>query len=165
MPPQPPWTTPLGVATPQPRLMITPSSPGGDASKSLPPLGRSIGLAVELVASVGETIMSGEENCGDMQEACREARAAASDLEKLCEMGMEPLVRTLRRLLAAVTRILLLADNVVVKQLLNQSDKPMVQATTAGSENNLMNHFNEFVKAFCDFGSDMLHLIRITTGL
>ena len=97
-----------------------------------------------------------------MQEACREARAAASDLEKLCEMGMqaaEPLVRTLRRLLAAVTRILLLADNVVVKQLLNQSDK-----TKANSENNLMNHFNEFVKAFCDFGSDMLHLIRITTG-
>ena len=67
--PQPPWTTPSigGVATPpKPRLMITPSSPGVDA-KSLPPLGRSIGLAVELVASVGETIMSGEENCGDMQ--------------------------------------------------------------------------------------------------
>ena len=31
---------------------------------------------------------------------------------------LEALIRTLRRLLAAVTRILLLADNVVVKQLL-----------------------------------------------
>ena len=27
-----------------------------------------------------------------------------------------------------------------------------------------MHHFNEFVKAFCDFGSDMVHLIRISTG-
>ena len=35
---------------------------------------------------------------------------------------LEALIRTLRRLLAAVTRILLLADNVVVKQLLVASN-------------------------------------------
>jgi hypothetical protein len=27
-----------------------------------------------------------------------------------------------------------------------------------------MHHFNEFVKAFCDFGSEMVHLMGITTG-
>ena len=106
------------------------------------------------------------------------------------QADLEALVRTLRRLLAAVTRILLLADNVVVKQLLvtgtpnaisTMEKKPKVsnvssnnQVTStgqavsavnqAGKSQSTMHHFNEFVKAFCDFGSDMVHLIRITTG-
>ena len=45
-----------------------------------------IGLSVEMLATVGETI--GEENPdirGDMQEACRESRNVSSGLEKLCE--------------------------------------------------------------------------------
>ena len=238
-----------------PRLMITPSSPD-NVGPALGRLGRSIGISVEMLATVGETI--GEENPdirGDMQEACRESRNVASGLEKLCESlshtvignsasgasqpfggvvvgpnnhsksspnhlrrtkstsmqlwgvtqgDLEALIRTLRRLLAAVTRILLLADNVVVKQLLVASNSN-VQSTmvdgpgkgpnpggpgshTAGAQgspaasnaskaaasaNNqaavlasmsTMHHFNEFVKAFCDFGSDMVHLIRISTG-
>ena len=109
------------------------------------------------------------------------------------QADLEALVRTLRRLLAAVTRILLLADNVVVKQLLvtgtpnaisTMEKKPKVSNVStnnqvasaaaavsqvnavnqAGKSQSTMHHFNEFVKAFCDFGSDMVHLIRITTG-
>ncbi len=93
-------------------------------------------------------------------------------------------------ILAAVTRILLLADNVVVKQLLvagtpgtidkNLKKSGSSPANPAGSSQSngssavkavnviaslsTMHHFNEFVKAFCDFGSDMVHLIRITAG-
>lgn len=140
-----------------PRLLITPSSPD-NVGPALGRLGRSIGLAVEMLATVGETI--GEENPdirGDMQDACRESRSVSSALEKLCESmshnvignqagsspaansmrpprtgvvaqpDLEALVRTLRRLLAAVTRILLLADNVVVKQLLVASNAGTVQ--------------------------------------
>ena len=106
------------------------------------------------------------------------------------QADLEALVRTLRRLLAAVTRILLLADNVVVKQLLvagtpnsiisTMEKKPKTSvssnnqvaagtavavANQAGKSQSTMHHFNEFVKAFCDFGSDMVHLIRITTGI
>ena len=109
------------------------------------------------------------------------------------QADLEALVRTLRRLLAAVTRILLLADNVVVKQLLVASlstvgtidGKKTKKSTGSGSVQvavanpnqpaasvvkvpvaslSTMHHFNEFVKAFCDFGSDMVHLIRITAG-
>ena len=105
------------------------------------------------------------------------------------QADLEALVRTLRRLLAAVTRILLLADNVVVKQLLVASlstgtidGKKTKKSTGSGSQVavapnqpaasvkvpvaslSTMHHFNEFVKAFCDFGSDMVHLIRITAG-
>ena len=104
------------------------------------------------------------------------------------QADLEALVRTLRRLLAAVTRILLLADNVVVKQLLVASNSSTMEKKTKkqgagappvtnGTPNpggapgkgvasiSTMHHFNEFVKAFCDFGSDMVHLIRITAGM
>ena len=50
-----------------PRLLITPSSPD-NVGPALGRLGRSIGLSVEMLATVGETI--GEENPdirGDMQ--------------------------------------------------------------------------------------------------
>ena len=68
-----------------PRLLITPSSPD-NVGPALGRLGRSIGLAVEMLATVGETI--GEENPdirGDMHDACRESRSVSSGLEKLCE--------------------------------------------------------------------------------
>ncbi len=234
-PPGPP-SAPGGLS-PHPRLTVTPSSPDS-VGPALARLGKSIGLSVEMLATVGETI--GEENPdirGDMQTACRESRAVAGGLEKLCEslsinvigssmanggpgpppssqgggtkpgspgvMGvtqndLEALLRTLRLLLAAVTRILLLADNVVVKQLLNTggvekggaTNSPATNKKKGGAQSSnqahkkggagsvggvvgntgghapmsTMHHFNEFVKAFCDFGSEMIHLIRITTG-
>ena len=70
----PPQGSNVPVATSQsmnvprsPRLLITPSSPD-NVGPALGRLGRSIGLAVEMLATVGETI--GEENPdirGDMQ--------------------------------------------------------------------------------------------------
>jgi hypothetical protein len=78
------------------------------------------------------------------------------------EADLEALLRTLRRLLVSVTQILLLADNVVVKQLLTVSkDKgPANDLNTMST----MHHFTEFVKAFCDFGSEMNSTVRIATG-
>lgn len=78
------------------------------------------------------------------------------------EADLEALLRTLRRLLVSVTQILLLADNVVVNQLLSVSkDKhPGFEFITMST----MQHFTEFVKAFCDFGSEMLSTVRIATG-
>ena len=78
--------TSQGMAVPRsPRLLITPSSPD-NVGPALGRLGRSISLAVEMLATVGETI--GEENPdirGDMHDACRESRSVSSGLEKLCE--------------------------------------------------------------------------------
>ena len=160
-------------------------------------LGKSIGLSVEMLATVGESI--GDENPdirGDMLKACRESRVHGVALEKLCESlslsvnisaftssglhhahggsssqkqtiinhhsnlgsgggvlvptsgtvpvpssnaevsamvaggdcsDLEALIRTLRQLLTAVTKILLLADNVVVKQLLGIHSQIMCQ--------------------------------------
>ena len=62
----------------------------------------------------------------------------------------------------SVTQILLLADNVVVKQLLTVSkEKGLVDDLNTM---NTMHHFTEFVKAFCDFGSEMNSTVRIATG-
>ncbi len=135
-------------------------------------VGKSVALSVEVLAAVGETV--GDENAdvrGEMLDACREARAAGARLEKLlcCEAAVavthegleeEELAAALRRLLAGATRILLLADGVVVRQLLRSS-------SGGGSEQRAlatMNHFNEFVKAFCDFGTDTLRLTHVIIG-
>ena len=91
------------------------------------------------------------------------------------------LVITLKNLLAAVTRILLLADNVVVKQLLTNASLSQQDAAGAGGGGSsssmaaafaaglldqdccgdTMNLFTEFVKAFCDFGMQMIQMFAV----
>ena len=50
----------------------------------------------------------------------------------------------------------------------NNSLNPVATAaalqTTSPKAMNTMHHFTEFVKAFCDFGSEMVHLVRLTTS-
>ena len=46
---------------------------------------------------------------------------------------------------------------------LNQAASASLQ-TMSPKAMNTMHHFTEFVKAFCDFGSEMVHLVRLTTG-
>ena len=47
---------------------------------------------------------------------------------------------------------------------LNQSATAAALQTTSPKAMNTMHHFTEFVKAFCDFGSEMVHLVRLTTS-
>ena len=51
--------------------------------------------------------------------------------------------------------------NVVVT---SKAEKKLNNQAAILASMSTMHHFNEFVKAFCDFGSDMVHLIRISTG-
>ncbi|KAI4469824.1 alpha-catulin [Holotrichia oblita] len=86
-------------------------------------------------------------------------------IERICEevedeviSDRSALVRAARCLLGAVTRVLLLADIVVVKQLLLAKDK--VQRSLDRLES--VNNFTEFVKAFSQFGSEMVELAHLT---
>lgn len=88
-----------------------------------------------------------------------------SAIEKLCECAMEDsladrgsVVRAARCLLGSVTRVLLLADIVVVKQLLLAKDKV---ARSLGRLESVSN-FTEFVKAFSQFGAEMVELAHLT---
>jgi len=76
--------------------------------------------------------------------------------DALAERG--GVVRAARALLAAVTRVLLLADVVVVKQLLLAKDRV---ARTLGRLEGVGN-FTEFVKAFSQFGAEMVELAHLT---
>jgi len=69
----------------------------------------------------GETI--GNENPeikSDLLDACREVRAAGESIKHLtCITDRQAMIQAARSLLSAVTRVLLLADMVVVKQIIN----------------------------------------------
>ncbi|XP_048510696.1 alpha-catulin isoform X3 [Athalia rosae] len=129
-------------------------------------VGQAVNLAVERFVTVGETIADDNpEIKQDMYEACKEARAAGSAIEKLCECAIEDsladrgsVVRAARCLLGSVTRVLLLADIVVVKQLLLAKDKV---ARSLGRLESVSN-FTEFVKAFSQFGAEMVELAHLT---
>ncbi|XP_015117019.1 alpha-catulin isoform X2 [Diachasma alloeum] len=129
-------------------------------------VGQAVNLAVERFVTVGETIADDNPEIKQtMYEACKEARIAGSTIEKLCECAMEDsladrgsVVRAARCLLGSVTRVLLLADIVVVKQLLLAKDKV---ARSLGRLESVSN-FTEFVKAFSQFGAEMVELAHLT---
>ncbi|KAK0179126.1 hypothetical protein PV327_007945 [Microctonus hyperodae] len=129
-------------------------------------VGQAVNLAVERFVTVGETIADDNPEIKQtMYEACKEARLAGGAIEKLCECAMEDsladrgsVVRAARSLLGSVTRVLLLADIVVVKQLLLAKDKV---ARSLGRLESVSN-FTEFVKAFSQFGAEMVELAHLT---
>ncbi|XP_055631442.1 alpha-catulin isoform X3 [Toxorhynchites rutilus septentrionalis] len=138
-------------------------------------VGQAVNLAVERFVTVGETIADDNpEIKQDMYDACKEARAAGSSIERLCDIAATdpvgysprpnpiddrgPMIRAARTLLSSVTRVLLLADIVVVKQLLLAKDRV---ARTLGRLESVAN-FTEFVKAFSVFGSEMVELAHVT---
>ena len=114
------------------------------------------------------------------EEVEADPSAAAFNFASSGVGGQEALVRALRCLLAAVTKVLLLADSVVVRQLLVSKGEVLVgqeEAAVGGgpeaaaaaasdpcSAAGTMRHFTEFVKAFCDFGIDMIHLAQAVVG-
>ncbi|CAH1392812.1 unnamed protein product [Nezara viridula] len=129
-------------------------------------VGQAVNVAVERFVTVGESIASDiPELRDDMNRACNQARAAGSAIEKLCESAGEDclrersaVVRAARNLLTSVTRVLLLADVVVVRQLLLAKDKV---ARSLGRLEGVSN-FTEFVKAFSQFGLEMVELAHLT---
>lgn len=86
---------------------------------------------------------------------------AALDPSSYTQFDDRPLVRAARSLLGSVTRILLLADIVIVKQLLLTKEK--VTRTLGRLES--VATFTEFVKAFSIFGTEMVELAHITGKL
>ena len=62
------------------------------------------------------------------------------------------------QLIQIVLQVLLLADNIVVKQLLLDKETNTVGSVCIKH----MNNFSEFVKAFCDFGQEMVELTAMT---
>ncbi|XP_066937162.1 alpha-catulin isoform X9 [Macrobrachium rosenbergii] len=166
-------------------LVTSPGERGGagcdKTARALCRVGAAVNVAVDRFVTVGETIADDNPEIKvDMYEACKEARAAGLAIEKLCETaeanmvdtgigvggvssGSRPeyrasMIRAARCLLSSVTRVLLLADTVVVKQLLLAKDK----VTHSLSRLESVTNFTEFVKAFSHFGAEMVELAHLT---
>ncbi|XP_025405107.1 alpha-catulin isoform X1 [Sipha flava] len=135
-------------------------------ARAIARVGQGVNLAIERFVTVGETIADDNpEIKADMYQECKEARAAGASIEKLCEAVFEDsindrasVIRAARCLLNSVTRVLLLADVVVVKQLISVKDK--VSRSLGRLEG--VNNFTEFVKAFSHFGTEMVELAHLT---
>ncbi len=76
----------------------------------------------------------------------------------ICVTERQSVVQAARGLLSAVTRVLLLADIVVVKQII--STKKKVMSTLNRLE--AVTSFSEFVKLFGVYGSQMVELAHLT---
>ncbi|KAL1463095.1 hypothetical protein WDU94_014883 [Cyamophila willieti] len=129
-------------------------------------VGQAVNVAIERFVTVGESIADDNpEIKADLYQACKDARVAGEAIESLCEKTLDDsiaergaIARAARCLLSSVTRVLILADVVVVKQLIFSKDK--VSRSLCRLEN--VTNFTEFVKAFSQFGGEMVELAHVT---
>lgn len=126
--------------------------------------------AILYFVKIGEEIASeNPEFAADMSKACIEAKEAASMMSSLTDIPMNNegdtavtdranIIRAARALLAAVTRVLIITDMVVVKRLITAARKVDERLQALESVNN----FTEFVQAFSHFGADMVELAHLS---
>ncbi|CAD5206296.1 unnamed protein product [Bursaphelenchus okinawaensis] len=130
-------------------------------------IGSAVEIAVERFVVVGESIADENPDIQpEMYDACHEARQAGAAMANLHsslldesgipQLGIDKshLVRAARQLLSSVTRVLLLADRVMVSHILRAEDKIVYSLTKL--ENTV--NFTEFVRIFTDFGGEMVVL-------
>ncbi|XP_063778994.1 alpha-catulin isoform X2 [Pseudophryne corroboree] len=138
-------------------------------------VGQAVNQAVGRFVAVGETI--GNENRELKEEmcfACGEAKRAGETIAQLTDMsiGEHPdpdgrttiftdktgVVKAARLLLSSVTKVLVLADRIVVKQIITSRNK--VLATMEHLEK--VSSFQEFVQIFSQFGNEMVEFAHLT---
>lgn len=107
------------------------------ALKAIHEIGKVVAFAVDRFVSVGEQIAAENEDvAGEMREACDEAKKSGQTIFNLTNFAGDSdddgvlnsadksgMVRAARSLLSAVTRVLIIADSVVVKRLLTAVKK------------------------------------------
>ncbi|KAM9307941.1 alpha-catulin [Gastrophryne carolinensis] len=138
-------------------------------------VGQAVNQAVGRFVTVGETIANeNRELKEEMGFACSEARRAGETIAQLTDMsiGEHPdpncpitiftdktgVVKAARLLLSSVTKVLVLADRIVVKQIITSRNK--VLATMELLEK--VSSFQEFVQIFSQFGNEMVEFAHLT---
>uniref|UniRef100_A0A8C8UP19 Catenin alpha like 1 n=1 Tax=Peromyscus maniculatus bairdii TaxID=230844 RepID=A0A8C8UP19_PERMB len=138
-------------------------------------VGQAVNLAVGRFVKVGEAIAN--ENWDLKEEiniACIEAKQAGETIAALTDVARwnhldsdgqstiltdkTGVVQAARLLLSSVTKVLLLADRVVIKQIVTSRNK--VLATMERLEK--VNSFQEFVQIFSQFGNEMVEFAHLT---
>ncbi|XP_035284666.1 alpha-catulin isoform X1 [Anguilla anguilla] len=138
-------------------------------------VGQAVNVAVGRFVTVGEAIASeNEELKEEMNLACFEARRAGDAIAQLTD-ALSPeqpesdgritvfsdktsMVKAARMLLSSVTKVLVLADRIVIKQIITSRNK--VLATLEQLERVVS--FQEFVQIFSQFGNEMVEFAHLT---
>ncbi|XP_075777647.1 alpha-catulin isoform X2 [Pelodiscus sinensis] len=138
-------------------------------------VGQAVNLAVERFVTVGEAIANeNRELKEEMSIACTEAKRAGETIAQLTDVAnldhpesdgritiftdKTGVVKAARLLLSSVTKVLVLADRVVIKQIIASRNK--VLATMEQLEK--VSSFQEFVQIFSQFGNEMVEFAHLT---
>ncbi|XP_041102367.1 alpha-catulin-like isoform X2 [Polyodon spathula] len=138
-------------------------------------VGQAVSIAVGRFVTVGEAIaIENQELKEEMSLACYEARRAGDTIARLTDVvTLEPpesdgratifsdkagMVKAARMLLSSVTKVLVLADRIVIKQIIASRNK--VLATLEQLEK--VSSFQEFVQIFSQFGNEMVEFAHLT---
>lgn len=151
-------------------------------AKALLKVGETVNLAIERFVGVGESIAYENENIKyEMLESCREARLAGQSIRSQTQtpdtivnvLGVittptnagslfsdekVSMIHSANQLLNSVTKVLLLADIVIIKQILNSKNK------VAHSLTKLENCYDiySFVNLFSQYGADLIDLAHLS---
>uniref|UniRef100_A0A671UKL1 Alpha-catulin n=1 Tax=Sparus aurata TaxID=8175 RepID=A0A671UKL1_SPAAU len=138
-------------------------------------VGQAVSVAVGRFVAVGEAIATENQELKDeMGQACFEARRAGDAIAQLTDAGSalpsQPdgrltifsdrtgMVKAARLLLSSVTKVLVLADRIVIKQITTSRNKVLV--TLDHLER--VSTFQEFVQIFSQFGNEMVEFAHLT---
>ncbi|KAF4790053.1 Alpha-catulin [Turdus rufiventris] len=138
-------------------------------------VGQAVNLAVGRFVTVGEAIANeNHELKEEMSVACIEARRAGETIAQLTDVASldhpesdshitiftdkTGVVKAARLLLSSVTKVLVLADRIVIKQIITSRNK--VLATMEQLEK--VSSFQEFVQIFSQFGNEMVEFAHLT---
>ncbi|XP_067425996.1 alpha-catulin isoform X6 [Emydura macquarii macquarii] len=138
-------------------------------------VGQAVNLAVGRFVTVGEAIANeNRELKEEMSIACIEAKRAGETIAQLTDVAnldhpesdgritiftdKTGVVKAARLLLSSVTKVLVLADRIVIKQIIGSRNK--VLATMEQLEK--VNSFQEFVQIFSQFGNEMVEFAHLT---
>lgn len=138
-------------------------------------VGQAVNVAVSRFVAVGEAIAVENEDLKDeMGLACFEARRAGTAIAQLTDVsGPEQcdgdgrntvfsdktgMVKAARMLLSSVTKVLVLADCIVIKQIISSRNKVLVTL----EQLERVSTFQEFVQIFSQFGNEMVEFAHLT---
>ncbi|KAG5264767.1 hypothetical protein AALO_G00257820 [Alosa alosa] len=139
-------------------------------------VGQAVSAAVGRFVAVGEAIATeNEELKEEMGLACFEARRAGNAIAQLTDVsGLEQpeseggrgtvfsdrtgMVKAARMLLSSVTKVLVLADRIVIKQIITSRNKVLVTL----DQLERVTTFQEFVQIFSQFGNEMVEFAHLT---
>ncbi|XP_061616053.1 alpha-catulin isoform X4 [Phyllopteryx taeniolatus] len=143
-------------------------------SAAIQRVGQAVSVAVGRFVAVGEAIaLENHELKDEMGHACFEARRAGDAISQLTDVGparappspsatvfsdRTGMVKAARLLLSSVTKVLVLADRIVIKQIVASRNKVLV--TLDHLEH--VSTFQEFVQIFSQFGNEMVDFAHLT---